>query len=156
MQGLNWFIANFSQEKVVFSPGEIQMKHGAFIENCSDSAVIIEDKFKSLQMNKSKNVTLVVFNCVSGVDIMNCENVKIYIKGMVPSIAVDKCQKVRIILNEKNLGVDIVSSKVTELQIAYEKMDGNESKDHPVSEQLITKWNPASKKFETHIYDKFL
>lgn len=89
------------------------MKHGVFVENCADCVVIIEDKFKSIQMNKSKNVTIVVRNCISGVEIMNCENVNIHIKGIVPSISIDKCQKVRIVLNEQNLGVDIVSSKVS-------------------------------------------
>lgn len=76
-------------------------------------------------MNKCKNVTLVVHNCVSGVDIMNCENINVHIKGLIPSLAVDKCQKVRIVLSDKHLDVDIVSSKVTELQIAYETADGN-------------------------------
>lgn len=48
------------------------MKYGIFIENCTDCVIIIEDKFKSLQMNKAKGVTLVVNNCVSGVEAMNC------------------------------------------------------------------------------------
>lgn len=95
------------------------MKHGVFVENCTDSVVMIEDKFKSIQMNKSKNMTIVVRSCISGVEIMNCENVQIYIKGLVPNISIDKCQKVRIVLNEQNLGVDIVSSKVSELNVAY-------------------------------------
>ena len=54
------------------------------------------------------------------------------------------------------MNCDIVSSKVTEFHIAYAKSNGNESKDHTVSEQLITRWNPNSKKFESKIYDKFL
>lgn len=51
---------------------------------------------------------------------------------------------------------DIVSSKANELNIAYENSNGDESKDYLISDQLITKWNPKSKKFETSVYDKFL
>ena len=47
------------------------MKHGLFIENCNNSVITIDDKFKSLQMNKSSNVVLIVNTCVSGVEIMN-------------------------------------------------------------------------------------
>lgn len=42
------------------------------------------------------------------------------------------------------------------MTVSYEKSDGNESKAFTVGEQLITKWNAKSGKFETAIYDKFL
>ena len=47
------------------------MKHGLFIENCNDCTISIDDKFKSLQMNKSSNVTLIVTSCARGVEAMN-------------------------------------------------------------------------------------
>ncbi len=53
------------------------------------------------------------------------------------------------------MNTDIVTSKVSEINITYEK-GGNEAKSYMVAEQLITKWNPDKKKFETVIYDKFL
>lgn len=53
------------------------------------------------------------------------------------------------------MNTDIVTSKVTEVNITYEK-GGNEAKSYMVAEQLITKWNDGKKKFETVIYDKFL
>lgn len=53
------------------------------------------------------------------------------------------------------MNTDIVTSKVTEINITYEK-DGNQAKSYMVAEQLITKWNEGKKKFETVIYDKFL
>jgi hypothetical protein len=49
-----------------------------------------------------------------------------------------------------------VSSKASQVTVAYEKIDGNESKAFTVGEQLITKWNAKSGKFESAIYDKFL
>jgi len=43
------------------------MKHGIFIENCTDCTIEILDKFKSLSLNKSLNVILTVNSCISGV-----------------------------------------------------------------------------------------
>ena len=54
------------------------------------------------------------------------------------------------------MDLDVVSSKVSELHVSYADANGNEAKDYSVSEQLITKWNPQKKKFETNVYDKFL
>lgn len=84
---------------------------------------------------------------------MNCESITIVVRGYSPSVSVDKCEKVRLILNEDNLACDIVTSKVTELTITYLKQNGDEAKDFVVSEQLVTKWNPNAKQFETKVYD---
>lgn len=77
---------------------------------------------------------------------MNCNNVQLIVKGQTPSISVDKTEKATITLNEDNLATDIVSSKTSELNIYYEK-DEKTSKGYFVGEQVITTWNPASKKF---------
>lgn len=53
----------------------------------------------------------------------------------------------KVILNESNLACDIVSSKASQVTVAYEKGDGHESKPFLVGEQLITKWNPIKKVF---------
>jgi adenylyl cyclase-associated protein len=71
LQGMNWLVANISNEKVEFSSGQVQMKHGIFIENCKDCGITILDKFKSLQMSNCSNITLLVDSCVSGVEVMN-------------------------------------------------------------------------------------
>ena len=55
---------------------------------------------------------------------MNGENIQIYVKGSSPSIAIDQCQKVRVILNDQNMNCEIISSKVTQLNLSYE-LNGN-------------------------------
>jgi len=132
------------------------MKHGLFIENCSNCQIKIDSKFKSLQMSKCENVTLSVKSCVSGVEIMNSKNISVVIKERTPSVSVDKCDRVNLLLNEKNMDADIVSCKASELNVAIEKSNGEESKQHLISDQLITKWNAHMGKFETKVYDKFL
>lgn len=50
-------------------------------------------------------------------------------------------------LNENNIDADIVSCKASELNVTYEKANGEQSKAHLISDQLITKWNPKTNKF---------
>ena len=95
-------------------------------------------------------------SCISGVEVVNCKNVKIYVHEKTPSISADTSESVNIVLSEDNLQCDIVSSKTSELTVAYRKEDGSQSKAELVSSQLVTKWDPESKKFITKVYDKFL
>jgi adenylyl cyclase-associated protein len=113
LQGLNWLVANISNENVDLPAGQVQMKQGIFIENCKDCVISILDKFKSLQMNNCSNATLVVGSCVSGVEVMNGENLEIRVKGHSPSVSIDNCKRVRLVLNEDFLNTDIVTSKIS-------------------------------------------
>lgn len=132
------------------------MKHGIFIENCSNCKIKIDSKFKSLQLNKCENITLSVKSCVSGVELMNSKNLTVVIKEKTPSVSVDKCDRVNLLLNEINIETDIVSCRASELNVSFEKSNGEESKPQLISDQLITKWNAHAQKFETKVYDKFL
>ncbi len=87
---------------------------------------------------------------------MNSKNITVLVHERTPSISVDASKAVKITLNENHLECDIVSSQASQLTIAYEKGDGNESKAFTVGEQLITKWDANTKTFHTGVYDKFL
>lgn len=87
---------------------------------------------------------------------VHCKNVKVYVHEKTPSISADASESINVILNEANLDCDIVSSKTSELTVAYRKEDGSESKAVLVSSQLVTKWDADSKQFKTAVYDKFL
>ena len=95
-------------------------------------------------------------SCISGVEVINCSNVRIYVHEKTPSISADTSQSVAVVLSEQNLECDIVSSKTSELTVAYRKADQSESKAVAVSSQLVTKWDADSKQFKTTVYDKFL
>ena len=71
-------------------------------------------------MNKCDNIKLYINSCISGVEVMNGENIRVYVKGHSPSIAIDKCQRVGVTLNSENMNCEIISSKVTELNLNYE------------------------------------
>lgn len=68
----------------------------------------------------------------------------------------DKCDRVSLLLNEINIDTDIVSCRAGELNVSFEKSNGEETKQQLISDQLITKWNTKINKFETKVYDKFL
>ncbi len=87
---------------------------------------------------------------------MNSKNISVLVHERTPSISVDSSNTVKVVLNENHLECDIVSSKASQLTIAYEKGEGNESKPFTVGEQLITKWDANTKTFHTGVYDKFL
>lgn len=149
-------LSNFEDEKIEIKAGELEMRNGVYFENSKNVVLTIEPKFKSIVISRCEGFVLNIRSCVSGIEIVGCKDVRVFVHERTPSISVDASQAVRVVLNEKNLECDIVSSKASELTIAYEKEDGNETKPFTVGEQFITKWNPKTSKFETAVYDKFL
>ena len=147
---------NFESETVELKEGEIKMMTGIFFENCKQTHLKVEAKFKSIVISKCEDVILEMKSCISGVEVINSHNVRIYVHEKTPSISADTSDSVNIVLNEDHLECDIVSSKTSELTVAYRKADASETKAALVSSQLVTKWDPSSKQFKTQVYDKFL
>lgn len=156
MVGQTCTLSFYENDEIVLKADEIKMQHGIFLENSKSVLVKIEGKFKSIVISKCEEVTLDIKSCISGIEVINSKGVKIFIRERIPSFSADKCESVSLILNEENLECDIISSKTSELSVSYRKGDGNESKAHPVSSQLLTKWDPVSKQFKTTVYDQFL
>lgn len=116
----------------------------------------MDAKCKSIVISHCDNIEVQMTSCVSGVEIINSKNVKVHVREKTPSISADTSESVNIVLNEEHLECDIVSSKTSELTVAFSKGEGNESKAVLVSSQLLTKWDPSTKQFKTSVYDKFL
>ena len=84
---------------------------------------------------------------MSGLELMNSKNLTLVVREKTPSISVDKSERVNLLLNDHNIDTDIVSCKASELNVTGLDSKGEESKPHLISDQLITKWNPKTKKF---------
>jgi hypothetical protein len=149
-------IVNYEDATVEVGEGEIKMMHGIFFENSRRTHLKVVPKFKSVVISRCEEVILEMGSCVSGIEIVHCKGVRVYVHDKTPSVTVDSSEGVSLVLNEQNLECDIVSSKASELTVAYRSGDGSESKAVPVSSQLVTKWDPALKEFKTTVYDKFL
>lgn len=50
---------------------------------------------------------------------MNSKSVNLRILGVSPSVSIDKSEKIYIVLNGQNKNTDILSSKVSQLNISY-------------------------------------
>lgn len=104
------------------------MKHGIFFENSKNVQLKIDAKFKSIVMSRCEDIVLDIKGCISGVEVVSCKNVRIIVQQRTPSISADTSESVSIILNEENLECEIISSKTSEMSVAYMKGDGSESK----------------------------
>ena len=50
---------------------------------------------------------------------MNSKAVNLRILGAAPSVSIDKSEKVHVVLNGENKATEILSSKVSQLNISY-------------------------------------
>ncbi len=103
MVGITYNISNFENENIELKAGELEMKHGVFLENSKGINLKIEPKFKSIVVNKCTDVTLFVNTCVSGVEIVNSSNVNLVVHERTPSISIDSSHTVKITINEQHL-----------------------------------------------------
>jgi hypothetical protein len=66
------------------------MKSSFIIENCKNVRIdITKSKIKNVIISKVEKLTIVLKDCVSGVELMNSKNVDLQVLGWCPSIAVD-------------------------------------------------------------------
>jgi adenylyl cyclase-associated protein len=108
------------------------MKEIVYIENCSNCGVMIKGKVKAIMLSNCKKISLMFNDVVSTVEAVRCSNLTIQAKLQyffsevvnfsAPSISLDNCQYVKIYL-ATNLETDIISTKVTELNVSYIEKD---------------------------------
>jgi len=125
------------------------------IDYCQNCVIKIETKVKGILLNKCQKVYLIFKNTISNVDIMHSKSIEVWSQEACPSMLVDTCESVRLTL-PKGLETNVVSSKVTGLNINYLNEQGEYENDFPVTDQFITAWDPKAKKFVTKPMDLFL
>jgi hypothetical protein len=63
LQGTSWFVENFVDTSVEISDKEVEMKHTVFIDNLSNTTVVINSKVKSIMVSKSTKLNLIFKVC---------------------------------------------------------------------------------------------
>mmetsp|Transcript_27028 Transcript_27028/g.23931 ORF Transcript_27028/g.23931 Transcript_27028/m.23931 type:complete len:107 (-) Transcript_27028:207-527(-) len=106
-------------------------------------------------MSNCEKIGILVDTTIAGVEAVNIKNLTIQITDHTPQITVDKSEGVKVYLG-KRLETDIVSSKVTELNISYLQEDGEFAKETPVTEQFVTRWSDKQGKFVTEPLEMFM
>jgi len=74
----NWFVENFINEKLIeFPESECDMKESIFIDNCKNTAIMINGKVKSVFLSKCVKLNLVFKSVLSTVECVNSKNIEI-------------------------------------------------------------------------------
>jgi adenylyl cyclase-associated protein len=151
-----WFLENFVNDKTILLDEETaSLKDIVRIENCHNCAITINAKVKGISVNRCKKLFLTFQNVVSNVEVIHSKSVEVYAQGSVPSIQVDSSESIKVTLS-KDLSTEIVSSKVTELNVTKLNAEGEYEKDFPVTEQFVTKFDKEKGAFVTKPMDLFL
>lgn len=74
----NWFVENFVDEKLIeFPETECDMKESIFIDNCKNTAIMINGKVKSIFISKCVRLNLVFKSVLSTVECVNSNRIEI-------------------------------------------------------------------------------
>lgn len=126
------------------------VKQTVYVYKCTDSTLQVKDKVNQITLDGCKKTSVVFDSTVAGVDLINCSSCKIMVKSSVQTINIDKCDGVQVILSNDCLDAEIVSAKTSELNIVVPgATEQDEYKEHPIPEQFVSKYDPATGKFTT-------
>lgn len=133
----NWSIENYVGGSPV-TVSDINMKQQVYIFGCTDAAIILEGKAKSIVLDNCKKTKLIFDNAVSSIEIVNCKNVQVQCKGKVPSVAIDKTDGCLVYVSWEGRDAQFVTSKSSEMNVAFPANEGgDEMIEKPLPEQFV-------------------
>lgn len=145
LDGKKWMIEHQKKNKGLQVDGN--MKQTVYIYKCQDSVVTVNGKVNSIILDTCKKCAVVFDDSVAGIEIINCQGIKSQVTGKCPIINVDKTDGFQMYLSKDSIGVEIITAKVSEINIMIP--DGDDYIEKAVVEQFKTMWNPATKQMET-------
>jgi adenylyl cyclase-associated protein len=150
LNGKKWEV-EFQKDNQSIVIEESNVKQACYIYKCVNSVIYVKDKINSIALDGCKKCQVVFADVISGVELVDCDSCKLQCSGTVHTIAIDKSQGVQVILNEASLGAEILTAKCSELNVIVpgSEFEGGEYKEFALPEQFISKWNAATKKYET-------
>lgn len=139
LEGNKW-VVEFHNENRNIIIDETETRQTVYIYKCENSVIQIKGKVNAITMDSCKKTGLVFENAISSCEIVNSNSVQLQVTGKVPNIAVDKTDGCQIFLSKECLGVEIVTSKISEMNILLPPAkDGDDLIEIPVPEQYLTK-----------------
>lgn len=114
-------IEYYSKDEKMVEVEANSVKDQVYVYKCTDCAVIITGKCKSIVLDSCKKVQVVMESAISSLELVNCARMKVQVKGSVPSLAIDKTDGVLVYLSKDSLGVEILASKSSEMNVAIPK-----------------------------------
>ncbi|EER07630.1 cyclase-associated protein, putative [Perkinsus marinus ATCC 50983] len=156
----NWVVENYHNEADVLELPHVTMKQLVYISSCSNSSIHIPTKCKSVCVDGSKNVRLILESVISSVELVNCESCRVQTIGHVPCISIDKCSGVQLYLSKASLDCTITTSKSSEMNLNIPISDDGDYKEMPIPEQFVHKLvnveeQPATAKLHSAVSDLY-
>lgn len=150
LNGKKWEV-EFQKDNQSIVIEESNAKQAAYIYKCVNCIIYVKDKINSIALDGCKKCQVVFADVVSGVELVDCDACKLQCTGTVNTVSIDKSQGIQVILNEASLKAEILTAKCSELNVIVpgSEFEGGEYKEFALPEQFISKWNAATKKYET-------
>lgn len=136
---------------------ETNLKQNVYVYRCLNSVINISGKVKNVAIDGCKKCAIIVDKVVSSIEFVNCESVKLQVSGSCPIVSVDKVDGFQLFLSKESLDTKLVTSKSSEMNINVpSNEDESDFKEHPVPEQFVTTYDPATGKFTTEVNSVFM
>jgi len=135
-----WFCENYENENVTIN--QASMKENVLISRCSNMAVDITEKVKSISMENCLRVRLNFTAVVSTFEIVNSQRCTIFIGVNCPSVAIDKSSGINVNMTKAAMQhvPDFICSMISECNITVPgKTEEADPQETPIPEQFLTK-----------------
>eukprot|EP01111_Echinosteliopsis_oligospora_P005567 TRINITY_DN189_c0_g1_i1.p1 TRINITY_DN189_c0_g1~~TRINITY_DN189_c0_g1_i1.p1 ORF type:complete len:475 (+),score=160.03 TRINITY_DN189_c0_g1_i1:74-1498(+) len=137
LDGNKWVVEYFVGKKdIVIS--ETETRHTVYVYNCHNSTIQIKGKVNSIAIDNCKRTAVVFESAISGVEVVNGASIEVQITGKVPSVAIDKTSGMQLYLSKDSVEAEIVTSKISEMNILIPGPEGGDFIEIPVPEQYKT------------------
>jgi len=142
LDGKKWMVEYHDGNKDITI--EANMKQTVYIYKCVNSTIKVTGKVNSITMDACKKCAIVFENSVAALEVIGSQSIQAQVTGKVPIVNVDKTDGFQLYLSLESLEADIVTAKVSEVNIMIPDENG-EYLEKPVVEQFRTYWDPKKK-----------
>lgn len=149
LDGKKWMVEHQNGNKDIEIEGN--MKQTVYVYKCINSKIVVKGKVNSITIDGCKKCALIFDNSVAALEVIGSQSIQAQVTGKVPIVNVDKTDGFQLYLSTESIGADIVTAKVSEINIMIP--DEEDYIEKPVVEQFRTFWDPEKKILVTEPVD---
>jgi adenylyl cyclase-associated protein len=141
LDGKKWMVEYQNGNNEIVIDGN--MKQTVYIYKSINSKIVVNGKVNSITIDGCKKCALIFENSVAALEVIGSQSIQAQVTGKVPIVNVDKTDGFQLYLSKDSIDADIVTAKVSEVNIMIP--DGDDYIEKPVVEQFRTFWNKEKK-----------
>jgi adenylyl cyclase-associated protein len=134
--GKRWIIEYQSADAGVLTVNIENLNQSVYIFGCLNATIDIQGKCKGIVVDSCKKTQVLFDDIVSSFELVNCQRMQAQSRGVLPSLSIDKTDGCLVYLSEQSINSPIVSSKSSEMNIAFQNAEG-EMIEMPIPEQFV-------------------